>query len=81
MYMANVSLNARRPNVTYIPPFRIGSRWVDRGSRWDDRGCVGWIGGRDGSARLFEYQHVGIPSMTLSCWVSKPTQGLFIVVG
>ena len=47
--MANASPNMRRPNLTYIPPARIG------GSCWVEGGRVGQMGGCFGSARLFGY--------------------------
>ena len=75
IYMANASPNAREPKETYIPPARVGSRighyrlpLSNISLRWALLACIG-------SARLFRYQHVGIPNAKSSRWGSKPTRG------
>ena len=75
MYMANASPNARGPNATYIPAARIGHFRRALGticSRW---ALLAWVAGRVGYARLFRYQHVGIPNAISMRWGSKPKQG------
>ena len=62
MNMTNVTPNVREPNVMYIPPACIGS-------------CVGLIGTRIGSSRVFRYQHVGIGNGKLLRGGAKPTLG------
>ena len=78
--MADASPSRWGPNTTYIPPARVGGNANFRvrvGGNTNFRICVG--GNTNfrvcvGSARLYRYQHVGIPNAKFSHWEYSPTR-------
>ena len=69
MYMANV----RGPNLTSIPPARIGAPVEHRLMLGTISLCWALLA-HVGPAKLFRYQHVGIPNAKSSCLGCKPTR-------